>query len=179
MLKEWGIKKEQVHLFVHDNAANMVKAMRDGSFDDFRCFAHTPQLVVHDGVMSQRAVGNTLAVYRHLVGHFKRSPLAFNGLKTIQPNLDLPLHSLKQDEPTWWNSTLHMFQSILEQKWQLQHMPQNTIFLILPVNNWTWQVRLLLSSSQLMKSLFQFLQTIHQFPLLYTTSQKELNNSLN
>ena len=71
MLKEWGIKKEQVHLFVRDNAANMVKAMRDGSFDDFGCFTHTLQLVVHDGVMSQRAVGNTLAVCRHLVGHFK------------------------------------------------------------------------------------------------------------
>ena len=71
MLKEWGIKKEQDHLFVHDNAANMVKAMRDGSFDDFGCFVHTLQLVVHDGVMSHRAVGNTLAVCRHLVGHFK------------------------------------------------------------------------------------------------------------
>ena len=37
-------------------------------------------------------------------------------LKTIQQNLGLPLHSLKQDKPTQWNSTLHMLQSILEQK---------------------------------------------------------------
>ena len=119
MLGEWGIKKEQVHLFVRDNATNMVKAMRDGSFDDFGCFAHTLQLVVHDGVLSQRSVVNTLAQCRHIVGHFKRSPLAFNRLKSIQTNLGLPFHSLKQDEPTRWNSTLHILQSILEQKMAL------------------------------------------------------------
>ena len=30
MLAGWGIKKEQVHLIIRDNASNMVKAMKDG-----------------------------------------------------------------------------------------------------------------------------------------------------
>ena len=83
MMKEWG--GEQVHQFLRDNAANMVKAMQDGSFDDFGCFAHTLQLVVHDGVLSQSAVGNALAVCRHIVGHFKRS--SFNRVKVYNKTL--------------------------------------------------------------------------------------------
>ena len=37
-------------------------------------------------------------------------------LKEIQKNLDLPQHNLKQDEPTRWNSSLYMIQSVVEQK---------------------------------------------------------------
>ena len=62
MLSKWNIKKEQVHLIVRDNSSNMVKAMADGDFDDLGYFAHTLQLVLHDGIFSQRAVIDTLAV---------------------------------------------------------------------------------------------------------------------
>ena len=53
------------------------------------------------------------------MGHFKHSLLAYSCLREIQPNLSLPLHQLKQDEPTRWNSTLYMLQSIIEQKMTL------------------------------------------------------------
>ena len=119
MLDGWRIKKEQLHLIVRDNAANMVKAMRDASFPDLGCFAHTLQLIVHDGVLSQRFVKDTVAVCRRIVGHFKHSPLACPRLKEIQENLGLPTHRLKQDEPTRWNSTLYMLQTISEQKMAL------------------------------------------------------------
>jgi len=74
------------------------------------------QLVVHDGVLSQRAVIEILAICRSIVGHFK---LAYSRLCEIQQNLGLPQHRLEQDEPTWWNSTLYMLQSITEQKMAL------------------------------------------------------------
>ena len=44
MFKEWLIEKERVHLIVRDNAANVVKAMKDGGYADLGCFAHTLQL---------------------------------------------------------------------------------------------------------------------------------------
>ena len=53
MLEHWGIKHEHVHLIVRDNAANIVKGMRDASYPDLGCFAHTLQLIVHAGVLSQ------------------------------------------------------------------------------------------------------------------------------
>ena len=62
---------------VRDNAANIVKAMRDGSFSDLGCFAHMLQLIVHDGVLSQKIVTDTLASAHRIVSHFKCSPLAY------------------------------------------------------------------------------------------------------
>ena len=119
MLAKWNIKPEQVHLIIRDNASNMVKAMSDGGFEDLGCFAHTPQLVIHDGIFSQRAIKDALAICQNIVGHFKRSPLAYSHLKIIQDNLQLPKHNLKQDTPTRWNSTYFMLEVILEQKMAL------------------------------------------------------------
>ena len=63
-----------------------------------------------------RVVIDLLTTSRSIVGHFRRSNLAYTRLQTIQTNLGLPTHSLVQDEPTRWNSTLYMLQQIIEQK---------------------------------------------------------------
>ena len=120
MFRSWDInKQDQVHLVVRDNASNMVKAMSVALLPDLGCFAHTLQLVVNDGTLSQRAVTDMCATARKIVGHFRRSCLAYDHLRSIQANLGLAQHRLVQDEPTRWNSTLHMLQRILEQKMAL------------------------------------------------------------
>ena len=119
MLSKWNIKKEQVHIIVRGNASNMVKAMGNGDFENLGCFACTLQLVLDDGIFSQRAIVGTLAVCLQIVGHFKRSPLAYDHLKTIQERFQLTKHWLKQNVSTRWNSTLYMLQVILEQKMAL------------------------------------------------------------
>ena len=116
MLQSWDIDKDQVHLIVRDNASNMVKAI---SLLDLGCFAHTLQLDVNDGVLSQRAVIDLLSTSRKIVGHFRQSCLATSGINDIQLNLGLPQHHLIQDEPTRWNSTLYMMKRIVEQKMAL------------------------------------------------------------
>jgi len=50
------------------------------------------------------------------VGHFKRSTKATDKLKDIRHSLGLPIHSLKQDEITRWNSSLEMLKSVVDQK---------------------------------------------------------------
>ena len=55
-LAVWNIDDHQVHVFVRDNGSNMVKAISDSGFTSVSCLAHTLQLVVHDEVLSQRAV---------------------------------------------------------------------------------------------------------------------------
>ena len=119
MLSNWNISKEKVHLVLRDNASNMERAMKDADLNSFGCFAHSLQLVVHDGVLSQHAVSDLLAVCRRIVGHFKRSTKAIDKLKDIQQNLSIPNHRLKQDEVTRWNSSLEMLKSIVEQKMAL------------------------------------------------------------
>ena len=98
--------------------SNIVKALTDASLPHYGCFAHTLQLVVHDGVLSQRAVINILSPCRK-IGHFRQLCLAHSRLRVIQENLGLPQHYLIQDEPTRWNSSLYMLQWILEQKMAL------------------------------------------------------------
>ena len=92
----------------------MVRAMKDACLASLGCFVHTLQLVVHDGALSQRATIDVLAIRREILEYFKHSSLAYSHLREIQNNLSLPPHCLKQDEPTRWNSTLYMFQSIIE-----------------------------------------------------------------
>ena len=50
-LKDGKSKKEQVHLIIRDNAS-MVKAMREAAYPDLGCFAHTLQLIIHNGVLT-------------------------------------------------------------------------------------------------------------------------------
>ena len=119
MLEGWGISEEQVHLVLRDNAANMAKAMREASLRSFGCFAHSLQLVVDDGVLSQQAVIDLLAICRKMVGHFKHSAVAYDRLKSIQDRLGIPQHRLQQDVRTRWNSSLYMVKSISEQKMAL------------------------------------------------------------
>ena len=108
MLKNWGISKTRVHLIIHDNASNMMKASWEAGLTSMRCFAHTLQLVVNEGVLSQHAVIDILAISRKIVGHFKHSTLVYHRLNEIQDKLSMDKHRLVQDEPTRWNSSLYM-----------------------------------------------------------------------
>jgi len=49
----------------------MKTALREGNFEAQDSFTHTLQLVVHDGVLSQCAVIDNLAICRSIVRNFK------------------------------------------------------------------------------------------------------------
>ena len=100
MLAEWEIKHDRVHLVLHDNAANMAKAMRDASLTSLGCFAHTLQRVVHDGVLSLRVVMDALAVCRKIVGHFKHSSTAYGHLNTKSWFATIPTSTRCHLQPT-------------------------------------------------------------------------------
>ncbi|KAJ4933926.1 hypothetical protein JOQ06_006735 [Pogonophryne albipinna] len=64
MLNSWGIDKPRVHVILQDNARNMVKDMDDMEVTSVGCVAHTLQLAVHEGLLSQRSVIDALATAR-------------------------------------------------------------------------------------------------------------------
>ncbi|XP_040271834.1 LOW QUALITY PROTEIN: zinc finger BED domain-containing protein 4-like [Bufo bufo] len=115
MLDDWGITKDRVLLVLRDSGANMVKGMKLAEVSDLSCMAHTLQLV-NDGVSSQRAVIDIIAMLKKCASHFHHSFIAKHRLRCIQSDLGLPQNSLIQAVPTRWNSTLHMLQRMLEQK---------------------------------------------------------------
>ena len=99
MLDHWEISPDKVYLVLRDNAANMIKAMREASLPSLGCFDQSLQLVV-DGVLSQCAVSDVLATCRTIVGHFKHSSVAYSRLRSIQELLEVPQHRLQQDVHT-------------------------------------------------------------------------------
>ena len=58
--------------------------MNDFNLNSFESFTQSLQLVVHNGVLSQRAVSDLLAICQCIVGHFKQSIKVTNKLKDIQ-----------------------------------------------------------------------------------------------
>ena len=119
MLSTWRIDKENVHVMLHDNTSNMMRAMKDAGLCSYGCFAHSLQLIVNEGVLSQRIVIDLLANCRSIIGHFRRSTVAYDKLKEIQQQLGTSEHKLQQNEPTRWNSSLYMLQSIVDQRMSL------------------------------------------------------------
>jgi len=49
--------------------------------------AHTLQLAVHDGLLTQRLISDILAMWRQIIGHFKRSPQAYCAFHDVQQQL--------------------------------------------------------------------------------------------
>lgn len=116
LLCEWNLDKNDVHLFVSDNAFNMIKALRDSEFQNAACFNHSLQLTINDAITAQRALNDAITIAKKIVGHFNHSSLAYYNLKKIQEELQLPIKRLKQDIPTRWNSTFYLLERLSEQK---------------------------------------------------------------
>ena len=101
-------------------------------------FSHLIQLVVHEGLLSHRSVGDALANGRKIIGHFKHSPLATSRLETVQTELGMPVKRLIQDVPTRWNSTFYMTASLLEQKSAISvYAADHQLPATLTANDWT------------------------------------------
>lgn len=121
MLNNWQIHLKKVHVILRDNASNMKAAMEDMAVPSLGCFAHTLQLVVHEGLMSQRSVSDALANSRKIVAHFKHSQLAQSRLEDLQSEMQgagtttTPAR-LVQDVQTRWNSSFYMIKSLLTEK---------------------------------------------------------------
>ncbi|KAJ8868504.1 hypothetical protein PR048_030032 [Dryococelus australis] len=107
---------EKLNYVVRDNAHNMSAAMEKARFKDVSCLAHTLQLVIKDSVFNQKEVSNVITICRRPVGLLKHSVKANKQLKAAQENLHMPQKHMIQDEPTRWNSTLHMLERVLEQR---------------------------------------------------------------
>ncbi|XDV11792.1 hypothetical protein PO909_000627 [Leuciscus waleckii] len=116
MLQHWGIDRSRVHVVLRDNARNMVKALNDINLASLPCMAHTLQLAVNEGLLSQRSIIDMVKTGRKIVGHFKHSPQAYSQFHDIQEQLGQPRKCLQQDVITRWNSTFYMLESLIEQR---------------------------------------------------------------
>ncbi|KAJ8886714.1 hypothetical protein PR048_012926 [Dryococelus australis] len=101
---------------VRDSGRNIAAGLKMSPFQHTSCLAHTLQLVVKDAVLTNKIVVNINFTCHKLVGHFKHSAHATKVLKSSQNTAGVSQHMLIQEEPTRWNTTLHMLKRLHEQK---------------------------------------------------------------
>ena len=101
---------------MRDNGPNMVAALKRSTFDHLPCLAHTFQSIIKDGLLNKSEIKEIMSACRSIVGYFKHSSKAMKVLRAFQAKLSLKPHRLIQDEPTRWNSQLHLLTRLMEQK---------------------------------------------------------------
>ena len=115
-IQAWEIE-EKVLCVVQDNVDNKASGLNIANLTSLPCLAHSLQLIIKNGVLSQTAVVQLLRCVRSLVGHYHCSHVAFNTFRQIQSQLNLPAHVLIQDLTPHWNSSYYiMLERLLEQK---------------------------------------------------------------
>ena len=91
------------------------------------CVAHRLQNAVKHAVEKQ-SMQKMLAKCRRLVGHFKHSALATNGLIKKQKTLGFKkLLHVVQEVPTRWNSTFYMMQRLVQLKQPIRLYIEDTM----------------------------------------------------
>ena len=92
-LQPWEIQPQKVTFIVTDNAANMLSSIKETLLNvkqHLPCIIHTMQLCIQTRLFNeQRAVSDTIAVFRSLAGHFHHSSSAVAKLTEFQKQLEL------------------------------------------------------------------------------------------
>ena len=114
-LCQWDIHSKLLCV-LRDSGSNFVSGLRDSNIPNLGCLAHNIQLVINDGVLAEKSVQDLLQLGRRIVGHYRRSNVAFHVLQRVQTQLDLKVCCLIQDEPTRWNSSYYMLKRLIEQR---------------------------------------------------------------
>jgi len=76
----WKIK-HKVNFILQDNAANMVAAIKHLKLNDFRCLAHTINLIIEENLFTVKTIEFALGQVRKIVDLIKNSFVMSEKLK--------------------------------------------------------------------------------------------------
>ena len=91
MLNACDIDKQHVEIILHDNVRNMKKEMDDMEVPSMHCVAHTLQLAVHEGLLSQCSITDSPGNARKVVGQCCNSICRITKSCTLDKNINTTL----------------------------------------------------------------------------------------
>ena len=113
---------DKVIAIVHDEASNMQLSLRilnsSNQYESLSCNAHKLQLCLKSG-FEISTIDRMIKCASKIVAHFKHSPLATNGLKTRQLQMNIDQKKLIQSCATRWNSIYYMLDRLIEMRWPI------------------------------------------------------------
>lgn len=117
VIKDWFIPRLlQAEFVTSDNNPNFLNALKILNIKQNPCFAHTLSLVVSKFLSSSPGIVDLLTNARKICSHFSDSHRALKALSVYQKQYHLPKRRIKLDDPNRWKSTLHMLESLHEQR---------------------------------------------------------------
>ncbi|CAB4065058.1 unnamed protein product [Lepeophtheirus salmonis] len=112
--KNW--KKEWEMFVLRNSGGNMVKGMHFSEIPDLSCSAHILDLVINDGLSSQRVAVNIMAKLKKNATDFHHSVTAVQRLSKIQEELGVPQHFIIQTVQT---SDHGHFSCLSDEEWSI------------------------------------------------------------
>ncbi|MPC34211.1 Zinc finger BED domain-containing protein 4 [Portunus trituberculatus] len=114
MLDRWGIPPKSVHCVMRDARVTMKNSLFLAGLNNLDCAVYKVQLIVMEGLQSQKAVYDIIDKCQRLATHFLQSTTAQDEMRLIQEQQQLPNLQLLQDSPAQWTTTLHMLRRMQE-----------------------------------------------------------------
>ena len=103
-------------MVVCDNGSNLLAALNLGKLTHVPCMADVLNLIVQHFVCRYPGLQDILKQARKVCVHFRRSYTAMAHFSDIQRQNNMPVRRLICGSPTRWNSTLLMFDRLLQQE---------------------------------------------------------------
>lgn len=113
--------RDKISIVVHDLAAKMelcLSILEKEGWSSLHCSAHCLQLCFKAG-FEMRAISNLPAASRKLVGHFKHSVVATQGLLQKCTQMNQPYLKVVQEVSTRSNSSYYMLQRLIKLRWPI------------------------------------------------------------
>lgn len=118
----------KINCFVTDNASNVSNVGQHLNWENVRCFGHTLQLALNDG-LKLRSIAKCIASVKALVNFFNSSHLATADLRRRQgdnnPDGESGNLSLEGYNKTRWDSVYKMLERVDRLKWTIRAVLSN------------------------------------------------------
>ncbi|XP_039608399.1 zinc finger BED domain-containing protein 4-like [Polypterus senegalus] len=137
ILEEWDIEAKRTLLVLRDGGAAIVSGAKIFEMPELSCSAHLLQRIISEGLHSHKVVKDILSKVKQCATHFQHSVVAQRRLSAIREDVGVPENDIIQIVPSRWNSILHVFQRMLEQKRALMaYSSQHGFFMCLSAEEW-------------------------------------------